>query len=189
MRQVGQCGSDGWWRRQPRRLFAITFDTALSREDYRSWRTAARNLVDHKRRECRWWREVSMQIWLGADGRLRGVASLDAVTTDEFRDAFRRWPLTLTSVKAGDLDDAVYAAVEPGVVACADGQGGYQAVRVTLKPQTTTARPKPEEPTAPSRVSTSLLIEPMPISSEEVSGRKPPRRQALKRSGRPKPSS
>ena len=26
-----------------------------------------------------------MQVWLGADGRLRGVVSLDAVTTDEFR--------------------------------------------------------------------------------------------------------
>src|SRR3954451_11625684 len=26
--------------------------------------TAARNLVDHKRRECRWWREVAMQVWL-----------------------------------------------------------------------------------------------------------------------------
>jgi hypothetical protein len=104
-----------------------------------------------------------MQVWLAADGRVRGVASLDAVTTDEFRDAFRRWPLTLTSVKAGDLDQAVYAAVEPGVVASADGQGGYQAVRFTLKPQTTTARPKPEEPSRPSRVATSLLIEPMPI--------------------------
>src|SRR5215204_4523325 len=84
-------------------------------------------------------------------------------TRKAFRDAFRRWPLTLTSVKAGDLDQAVYAAVEPGVVARADGQGGYQAVRFTLKPQTTTARPKPEEPSRPSRVATSLLIEPMPI--------------------------
>jgi hypothetical protein len=145
----------------PRRLFAITFDTALSREDFRSWRTAARNLVDHQRRECRWWRKVSIQVWLGEDGRLRGIVSLDAVTTDEFRDAFRRWPLTLTSVKAGDLADAIYAAVEPGVVACADGQGGYRAVRFKLKPQT--ALPKPEEPTAPSRLATSLLIEPMPI--------------------------
>jgi hypothetical protein len=102
-------------------------------------------------------------VFLGADGRVRGVVSLDAVTTDEFRDAFRRWPVTLTSVKAGDLDHAIYAAVEPGVVASADGQGGYQAVRFTLRPQTTTARPEPKEPTAPSRVSTSLLIEPMPI--------------------------
>ena len=94
---------------------------------------------------------------------MRGVASLDAVETGEFRDAFRRWPLTLTSVKAGDLDHAVYATVEPGVVACADRQGGYQAVRFTLKPQTTAARPKPEEPSAPRQVATSLLIEPMPI--------------------------
>src|SRR5215203_2740175 len=74
----------------PRRLFAVTFDTTLSGNQFRSWRTAVRNLVDHQRRECRWWRQVAMQVWLGADGRLRGVVSLDAVTTDEFRDAFRR---------------------------------------------------------------------------------------------------
>src|SRR5829696_10042013 len=147
----------------PRRLLAITFDTALSREQFQSWRTAARNLVDHKRRECRWWRAVSVQVWLGADGRLRGVVSLDAITEEEFEEAFRQWPVRLSEIEAADLDHAVYAAIAPGVVASADGQGGYQAVRFTLKPQTTTARPKPEEPTAPSRVSTSLLIEPMPI--------------------------
>ena len=95
---------------------------------------------------------------------MRGVASLDAVETGEFRDAFRRWPLTAKRAsRPGDLDHAVYAAVEPGVVACADRQGGYQAVRFTLKPQTTAARPKPEEPSAPRQVATSLLIEPMPI--------------------------
>src|SRR5215212_131462 len=98
----------------PRRLFAVTFDTALSQEQFRSWRTAVRNLVDHQRRECRWWRQVAMQVWLGVDGRLRGIVSLDAVTTDEFRDAFRRWPVRLKQVETAGLESAVYAAVEPG---------------------------------------------------------------------------
>jgi hypothetical protein len=68
----------------PRRLFSVEFGTALSPEQFRSWRTAARNLVDHQRRECRWWREVAMQVWLGADGRVRGIVSLGAITPEEF---------------------------------------------------------------------------------------------------------
>jgi hypothetical protein len=32
-----------------------------------------------------------MQVWLGTDGRLRGVVSLDAITPEEFAEAFRRW--------------------------------------------------------------------------------------------------
>jgi hypothetical protein len=75
----------------PRRLFAVTFNTNLSHEQFRSWRTAARNLVDYQRRESRWWRGVSMQVWLGTDGRLRGVVSLDAITPEEFAEALRRW--------------------------------------------------------------------------------------------------
>jgi hypothetical protein len=75
---------------QPSPTFLLEIDTNLSLEQFRSWRTAARNLVDHKRRECRWWRQVAMQVWLAADGRVRGVASLDAVTTDESRHVARR---------------------------------------------------------------------------------------------------
>jgi hypothetical protein len=145
----------------PRRLFAVTFDTTLSGNQFRSWRTAVRNLVDHQRRECRWWRQVAMQVWLGADGRLRGVVSLDAVTTDEFRDAFRRWSVSITSVKAGDLADAVYAAVEPGVVAHSGGQTG-QAVRFTLKPQKVTSPLKRAGYCASQASHPEHAIEPMP---------------------------
>jgi hypothetical protein len=31
----------------------------------------------------------AMQVWLGADGRVRGIVSLDAITEDEFAAAFR----------------------------------------------------------------------------------------------------
>jgi hypothetical protein len=73
-----------------------------------------------------------MQVWLGADGRLRGVVSLDAVTSDEFCEAFRRWPVCLRQIEAADLDRAVYAMVGPGVIAAPE-RGGYQAVKFTLK--------------------------------------------------------
>jgi hypothetical protein len=146
----------------PRRLFAVTFDTTLSGNQFRSWRTAVRNLVDHQRRESRWWRQVSMQVWLGADGRVRGIVSLDAITEDEFAAAFRRWPVSLQAVEAKGLGGAIYAAIEPGVVATSSEQGGYQAVRFTVKPQMTTARPEPVWVTAQVQT-TSALVEPMPV--------------------------
>jgi hypothetical protein len=103
-----------------------------------------------------------MRVWLGADGRVRGIASLDAITEDEFAAAFRRWPVSLQAVEAKDLGGAIYAAIEPGVVATSSEQGGYQAVRFTVKPQMTTARPEPVWVAAPVQT-TSALVEPMPV--------------------------
>ena len=131
-----------------------------------------------------------MQVWLGADGRLRGVASLDAVTTDEFRDAFRRWPVTLTSVKAGDLADAVYAVVEPGVIASADGQGGYQAVRFTLNATDDyrTSKARRALSATPGGYVAAQRADAHPLLKKSAVG-SPQGGQELKRSGRPKPSS
>src|SRR4051794_11326596 len=97
----------------PRRLFSIQFDTNVSLGEFDRWRRAVRNLVDHQRRESRWWHEVSIRVWLGADGRLRGVASLDAITAEEFEEAFARWPVSLRSMQPNDLGSAIYAAIEP----------------------------------------------------------------------------
>lgn len=147
----------------PRRLFAVEFATMLSQEQFRSWRTATWNLVDHKRRECRWWRGVSMQVWLGHDGKLRGVASLDAITAEEFCEAFRRWPVCLSEIEAADLDRAIYAAVAPGVIATPEW-GGYQAVKFTLKAQTPVRPSNPLSPAAPIQAARpAAVIDPMPV--------------------------
>jgi hypothetical protein len=63
------------------------------------------------------------------------VITLDAITPEEFVKAFARWPASLTYVEADDLTKAVYAAIAPGVIAHSGGQGGYQAVRFTLRSQ------------------------------------------------------
>jgi hypothetical protein len=148
----------------PRKLFAVAFDTSLSVEQFRSWRTAVKNLLDHQRRECRWWRDVSIRVWLGADGRLHGVASLDALSPEEFIDAFRRWPVSLKRIEATDVDGAIYAAIAAGLIASSGEQGGYRRVRFTVKPQISAAKfqPVPSVPrTQPVRVATE--VEPMPV--------------------------
>ena len=71
-----------------------------------------------------------MQVWLGADGQLRGVVSLDAVTPDEFEEAFGRWEPSLRRIGPEEVADVVLKAVRPQVIAQVDG-GGYQSVRFT----------------------------------------------------------
>src|SRR4051794_28773103 len=82
----------------PRQLHAVNFRATLSPQEFRSWRGATRNLIDHQRRSSRWWRGVSLHVWLGADGQVRGIVSLDAVTREEFVEAFRRWTATLRRI-------------------------------------------------------------------------------------------
>jgi hypothetical protein len=86
-------------RTAPRRLFSVEFTTALSPAEFRSWRIWARNTIDYQRRASRWWHDVSLCVWLGQDGRVRGIASLNSITEAEFSDAFSHWPVTLRSCK------------------------------------------------------------------------------------------
>jgi hypothetical protein len=91
------------------------------------------------------------------------VASLDAITEEEFADAFRRWPVSLTSIEAEGLGSAIYAAIGPGVIVCSE-RGGYQAVRFMLKAQMMTGRGEPVSRAAPIQAATVLIIEPMPCA-------------------------
>jgi hypothetical protein len=71
-----------------------------------------------------------MQVWLGADGRVRGVVCLGSITSEEFIQAFSRWQPTLRRIGEEEHADEVYAAVRPDVIAkvC-----GYRSVRITIR--------------------------------------------------------
>jgi hypothetical protein len=125
--------------------------------EFRSWRIAARNVIDHQRRGSRWWRGVSLHCWLGQDGRVRGVVSLHAITKAEFEEATRRWGPTFRRIAEEELADEVYAALRPDIVAEGDG-GGYQTIRFTVRPQRTIRAVR--QPLGPRQVA---LIEPMPL--------------------------
>src|SRR3954468_20124530 len=99
----------------PRQLHAVKFATSFSPHEFRSWRIATRNVIDHQRRRCRWWRGVSLYCWLGQDGRLRGVVNLDAITSEEFEEAFRRWGPDLRRIGPEEVAGVVFEAVRPGV--------------------------------------------------------------------------
>jgi hypothetical protein len=113
----------------------VNFRTTLSPLEFHSWRVSVRNLIDHQRRRCRWWRGVTISVWLGADGCVRGIVSLDAVTLEEFAEAFGRWEPSLRRVGPEEVAGVVLEAIRPGVIAKVDG-GGYLRARLTVRPKT-----------------------------------------------------
>ncbi|WP_156917665.1 hypothetical protein [Salinarimonas rosea] len=131
----------------------------LSVAEFHGWRVACRNLVDHLRRQSRWWRSFGLWLWLGADGRLRGVVALPEISGAEFLAVFaRRWPVSLHLVPPGGLRDHVAAVVSPGRIA-AVGRSRYQHVRFSISPR----RARPVRPSAVSAPAQSISVAPMPV--------------------------
>jgi hypothetical protein len=142
----------------PRQLHAVKFSTRLSPTEFRSWRIAARNIIDHRRRQCRWCHGMQMQVWLGADGGVRGIVALGSITPEEFIEAFRWSGPSLRRIGPEEVAGVVFEAVRPGVVAEVEGRGGYQTVRFTVRPSRATPTTRARPASAPRKV-----IEPMPI--------------------------
>jgi hypothetical protein len=134
----------------------VNFQATISLPEFHSWRVSVRNLIDHQRRESRWWNGVHMQVWLGADGRVRGIVALDAITSEEFSEAFERWQPGLRKIGWEEVADAVLEAVRHGVIAQVDG-AGYQTVRFTVRPRA--VRPVSKTPVRRA----ALTVEPMPV--------------------------
>jgi hypothetical protein len=132
----------------------VNLQTTLTPEEFRSWRVSVRNLLDHQRRGSRWWRGVSLYCWLGQDRRVRGVVNLDAITSEEFTEAFARWEPSLRRIAGEELADEVYAVMRPGVIAEPTGRG-YQSVRLTIR--ATVRMTRPASPSMPT------VILPMPV--------------------------
>jgi hypothetical protein len=121
----------------PRRLFALTFaPTLAARTDLRSWRIQVRNLVDHRRQDSKWWRDLGVWGWLGSDGHVRGIVSLGSVLADEFLRAFeRRWPTTLKPIEVGTVRNAIYFAMRPGIIFdTGPHHSRYQQIRICIEP-------------------------------------------------------
>ncbi|GGK28417.1 hypothetical protein [Salinarimonas ramus] len=116
-------------------FFAVEFDVNLSVAAFHGWRIACRNVLDHRRRESRWWRSFGLWIWLSADGRLRGFVACPEITEAEFLDGLaRRWPVSLQLVPPGGLRDHVTAVVSPGRIAPVESSR-YQHVRLAVWPR------------------------------------------------------
>ena len=131
----------------PRRLHALTITAGLhDAADFFCWRVAVRNLVDHRRRECSWWKSVGLWTWLSADGAVRGLTILGSISEAEFGTAFsRRWPTTLRLIETGTMREEIYRAVHPGVIA-PSGPGRYQPIKAAVEPQGSGALASPPRP-------------------------------------------
>jgi hypothetical protein len=117
----------------------VTIDATLQGPaDFSSWRIQVRNLLDYRRRACRWWREIGLWLWLSADGSIRGIVSLGAVTEEEFIEALgRRWPTKVQPLEHERLRESLYLhSIRVGVIFEA-GQhtGRYQRIRMVVEPR------------------------------------------------------
>ena len=138
----------------PRRLFAVTIAPTLAAQtNFQSWRIQVRNLVDHRRQDSKWWRDLGVRGWLGSDGLVRGIVSLGSVLADEFLRAFeRRWPTTLKPIEVGTVRNEIYFAMRPGIIFdTGPHHSRYQRVRMCMEPagKLRLTRAATEEPCGP----------------------------------------
>jgi hypothetical protein len=142
-------------------LLAIEIDAAISSTaDFRQWRVEARNIVDYRRRESRWWRDAGLWVWRCQDETVRGVATLGSVTSDEFIAAFdQRWPITLRPIEPAALMDEVISVTGPGSIFSGASLWRYQTTKFAVWPQ------RHKRPCAHSLLAIPVppRIEPMPV--------------------------
>jgi hypothetical protein len=144
---------------EPQRLHAVRIEiSARSPDEFAVWRTAARNNVDYRRRRDERWQDLSMVVWVGRDGRARGVVSLGTLSECEFMARFGdRWPTRLDAIHPECLRLEIWAAMRPGVVADVQPSGArYQHVRWAIWPS------KGRQQSGPSQTGNAALIAPMP---------------------------
>lgn len=126
--------------------FTLTIATSIgTAAEFAQWRTAIRNFIDHRRRGCRWWRSVSLDLCLQADGTVRGVVRLGEIAADEFVRALAcRWAVTMRPIGLGEVRTELYYALHPTRIADFGIARRYQGVRVTIGPQVSrTGSPQP----------------------------------------------
>src|SRR4051812_5461986 len=122
----------------PRCMHAVEIDANLhTLPDFWCWRVEVRNVIDHRRRACRWWRNLGLSVWLSNDGHVRGIVSLGAVTVEEFEAAVgRRWSVTLRDIDSTAVREEIYRAIRPGVIADFGlAQGRYQPIKLYVGPR------------------------------------------------------
>jgi hypothetical protein len=141
------------------KLFAIGTKLASpTLADFWAFRVEARNFIDYRRRACRWWRELMLQVWLCQDWWVRGVGSFGSLTEPEVLETFQaRWPTTLRGIQPEMLRSEITAIIHPGSLTLARVSGRYQGLRFAIWPRRSGIRvislPSP----------TRTEIEPMPI--------------------------
>jgi hypothetical protein len=126
--------------------------------DFWRFRIDGRNFVDYRRRQCRWWNEFMLQVWLCQGGRVRGVGSLGSLTDTEVLEAFQsRWPTSIWPLDSENLRLGIVQIVRPGSLSSAELSARYQSMKLAIWPRR-------EKRMSPRRLQQPRYnLEPMPI--------------------------
>lgn len=116
-----------------RRFFTV--EIALGQIGFRSWASSARNVIEYRRSQSRWWADVSLTIWLQQDQRARGIVALGSIQETEFLKSFERWPTTLGPVAPENVRAEVYRSLHPARIAIVPNGRRYQSISFSVGPR------------------------------------------------------
>jgi hypothetical protein len=133
---------------------------AFTPADFWKWSIEARNFIDYRRRENRWWRDFCFAVWWSVDGHARGIVGLGSLAPAEIASTLEpRWATTLRPICPADLQSEILKATDPAVIAAPHGSCRYQHLRFSIWPQRHRAKSLPLAASRPP----ALWAEPMPV--------------------------
>lgn len=84
---------------------------------------------------------MSLDLWLQADGTVRGVMLLGEIDAAEFVHALAgRWAVTMRPIDLGEVRVELFYALHPTGIADLGIARRYQGVRVTIGPKRSRSR-------------------------------------------------
>jgi hypothetical protein len=116
------------------RLF-FKVEIELGKTSFRSWASSARNVIEYRRSQSRWWNDVILNVWLCRDQRVRGILALGSVRETEFLKSFERWPTTLGPVAPENVRAEVYRSLHPARIAIVPNGRRYQSISFSVGPR------------------------------------------------------
>lgn len=141
-----------------RRIFTVEIE--LGQTSFRSWASSARNVIEYRRSQSRWWNELTLTVWLCRDQRARGILALGSVQEAELCKSFERWPTTLGPVAPENVRAEVYRALHPARIAIVPSGRRYQSISFSVGPRRSNA---PILKTEREPIRTPIEVAPMPF--------------------------
>ncbi|MDN3572398.1 hypothetical protein [Methylobacterium longum] len=84
---------------------------------------------------------MSLDLWLQADGTVRGIVLLSEIDAAEFVPAFAcRWAVTMRPIDLSEVRTELFYALHPTRIADFGIARRYQGVRVTIGPKRSRSR-------------------------------------------------
>lgn len=117
-----------------RRFFAIEIE--MGDAGFRPWASRARNVIQYRRSDSRYWNQVSLTVWHCRDQRAWGIVAVGPILEAELVEAFARWPTTLRPIVPEDVRTTIYHALRPDLLLAVPHGRRYQSISFSTRSRT-----------------------------------------------------